>query len=140
MLLSQALSELTGMSIYMKNDYKQVTGSFKERGACNTLLLLTKQQQQAGVIAASGKLHWVTTSNLSQLPLLLRSSRLFSYIFLIYKKICTYMVAGNHALALAYHGKRLGISVTVVMPEISPITKVNNCRKHGANVIIQGII
>jgi hypothetical protein len=32
--------------------------------------------------------------------------------------------AGNHALALAYHGKNLGIPITVVMPTIAPITKV----------------
>lgn len=41
---------------------------------------------------------------------------------------------GNHALALAYHGKRLGIPVTVVMPTIAPLTKVNRCGKYGAKV------
>ena len=46
--------------------------------------------------------------------------------------------AGNHALALAYHGKQLGIPVTVVMPTIAPITKVQNCRELGATVHLQG--
>lgn len=46
--------------------------------------------------------------------------------------------AGNHALALAYHGQELGIPVTVVMPKIAPITKVQNCRDLGANVLIHG--
>lgn len=46
--------------------------------------------------------------------------------------------AGNHALALAYHGKQLGIPVTVVMPVWAPLTKVTNCRTLGANVIQQG--
>ena len=32
--------------------------------------------------------------------------------------------AGNHALALAWHGTQLGIPVTVVMPTIAPLTKV----------------
>jgi threonine dehydratase len=34
------LSELTGAHIYCKLDYLQRTGSFKERGARNALLLL----------------------------------------------------------------------------------------------------
>lgn len=46
--------------------------------------------------------------------------------------------AGNHALALAYHGKQLGIPVTVVMPTRAPIMKVTSCRECGATVIIHG--
>lgn len=46
--------------------------------------------------------------------------------------------AGNHALALSYHGQSLGIPVTVVMPLIAPMMKVQACRSYGANVIIQG--
>merc|ERR1712227_478939 len=46
--------------------------------------------------------------------------------------------AGNHAQALAYHGGQLGIPVTVVMPIVAPIMKVENCKKYGASVIIQG--
>lgn len=36
--------------------------------------------------------------------------------------------AGNHALALAYHGKELGVDVTVVMPSVAPLAKVDKCR------------
>ncbi len=43
--------------------------------------------------------------------------------------------AGNHAQAVAYHGGRLGISVTVVMPETAPLIKVTNTRGYGADVI-----
>ena len=46
--------------------------------------------------------------------------------------------AGNHALALAYHGKDLGIAVTVVMPKWAPLVKVSNCRSFGARVIPHG--
>ena len=46
--------------------------------------------------------------------------------------------AGNHALALAYHGKELNIPVTVVMPIIAPIMKVNLCRQYGAKIIVHG--
>ena len=48
--------------------------------------------------------------------------------------------AGNHAQALAYHGGRLGIPVTVVMPENAPLTKVVNTRGFGARVIQSGTI
>ena len=46
--------------------------------------------------------------------------------------------AGNHALGLAYHGKLLGIPVTVVMPDYAPLIKVSTCRRLGAQVIIAG--
>src|SRR5258708_119461 len=46
--------------------------------------------------------------------------------------------AGNHALGLAYHGQLLGIPVTVVMPRFAPLTKVTNCRRLGANLVIHG--
>ena len=46
--------------------------------------------------------------------------------------------AGNHALGLAYHGQLLRIPVTVVMPRFAPLTKVSNCRRLGANVVLHG--
>jgi threonine dehydratase len=46
--------------------------------------------------------------------------------------------AGNHAQALAYQGKLLGIPATVVMPQYAPLIKVNNCEKLGANVVLHG--
>lgn len=46
--------------------------------------------------------------------------------------------AGNHALALARHGKLLGIPVTVVMPRFAPMIKAERCRYYGARVIQSG--
>jgi threonine dehydratase len=46
--------------------------------------------------------------------------------------------AGNHAQALAYQGKLLGIPATVVMPKFAPLVKVSNCQKLGANVVLHG--
>src|SRR3990170_3491106 len=69
---SLSLSRLCGAEIYCKLDHLQMTGSFKERGARNKLLLLSEDEKRRGVVAAS---------------------------------------AGNHALALAYHGGELGVSV-----------------------------
>lgn len=46
--------------------------------------------------------------------------------------------AGNHALGLAYHGRLLGIPVTVVMPAHAPLIKVATCRRLGARVELHG--
>jgi threonine dehydratase len=48
------------------------------------------------------------------------------------------MSAGNHAQGVAYHAKRLGIAATIVMPEGTPMVKVENTRRHDAEVIIHG--
>ena len=88
---SVPLSEATGAQVSCKLDLLQRTGSFKERGACNALLLLDAGQRRRGVVAAS---------------------------------------AGNHALGLAYHGRLLGVPVTVVMPRFAPLVKVATCRRQ----------
>jgi len=96
---SRRLSKLTGAEVWVKYDNLHFTGSFKERGALNRLLLLSPEERRRGVVAAS---------------------------------------AGNHAQALAYHGGRLGVPVTIVMPEGTPFTKIDGTRSHGANVVIHG--
>lgn len=93
------LSELFDCRVFCKLEYLQRTGSFKERGARNALLLLPDDQKAKGVIAAS---------------------------------------AGNHALALAHHGRDLGIPVTVCMPIFAPLVKQTRCRQLGAKVILAG--
>ncbi len=46
--------------------------------------------------------------------------------------------AGNHAQGLAYHGKRLGVPVTIVMPVPTPTVKVMQTESHDATVILHG--
>jgi threonine dehydratase len=46
--------------------------------------------------------------------------------------------AGNHAQGLAYHGKRLGVPVTIVMPKPTPIVKVMQTQSHDARVVLFG--
>ena len=48
--------------------------------------------------------------------------------------------AGNHAQAVAYHAKRLGIPATIVMPESTPTVKVTQTAGHGAQVVLYGSI
>lgn len=46
--------------------------------------------------------------------------------------------AGNHAQGLAYHGKRLGVPVTIVMPRTTPQVKVSQTAGHGAQIVLFG--
>ncbi|WP_316180063.1 MULTISPECIES: threonine ammonia-lyase [unclassified Bradyrhizobium] len=48
------------------------------------------------------------------------------------------MSAGNHAQGVAYNARRLGIPATIVMPVGTPMVKVENTRRHGAEVVISG--
>ena len=96
---SMTLSAITGAEVWVKFENLQFTASYKERGALNKLLLLSADEKQRGVIAAS---------------------------------------AGNHAQGLAYHGQRLGVPVTIVMPRGTPFVKVEQTRGFGATVVIDG--
>jgi len=48
------------------------------------------------------------------------------------------MSAGNHAQAVAYHAKRLGIPATIVMPVTTPFVKVQGTEAFGASVVLHG--
>ncbi|GAC1443185.1 MAG: threonine ammonia-lyase [Vulcanimicrobiaceae bacterium] len=96
---SRAFSSYTRADVYLKTENRQTTGSYKERGALNAMLLLTADQRARGVVTMS---------------------------------------AGNHGQAVAYHGTRLGLHTTVVMPETTPFLKVRRTRDFGADVVLVG--
>ena len=98
-LRSQTLSAVTGAEVWIKYENEQFTAAFKERGALNRLLSLTREERSRGVLAVS---------------------------------------AGNHAQAVAYHAKRLGIGAVIVMPRFTPHVKVERTRAHGAEVVLAG--
>jgi threonine dehydratase len=50
---SDALSEIMGVSVWLKLDHRQPTGSFKLRGATNAIASLSPAQRQLGVTTAS---------------------------------------------------------------------------------------
>jgi threonine dehydratase len=54
---SARLSERLGNPVYLKLESLHPTGSFKERGACNRILLLSEAERARGVIAASAGNH-----------------------------------------------------------------------------------
>jgi len=96
---SRALSAATGAEVFLKTENRQTTGSYKERGALNAMLLLEPARAARGVVTMS---------------------------------------AGNHGQAVAYHGTRLGLATTVVMPATTPFLKVRRTRDFGADVVLFG--
>jgi len=46
--------------------------------------------------------------------------------------------AGNHAQGVAFSAKYFGIDATIVMPESTPLNKIQGVREFGANVILHG--
>ncbi len=46
--------------------------------------------------------------------------------------------AGNHAQGLAHHARRLGLPAVIVMPEHTPMVKVERTRGFGAEVVLHG--
>ncbi len=46
--------------------------------------------------------------------------------------------AGNHSQGLSYHGRRLGVPVTIVMPRTTPVVKVMQTEAVGGNVVLHG--
>jgi threonine dehydratase len=46
--------------------------------------------------------------------------------------------AGNHGMAVAFHGQRLKIAATIVMPLHAPLIKVSRVRHYGAQTVLHG--
>ncbi|MCC6827194.1 MAG: threonine ammonia-lyase [Novosphingobium sp.] len=46
--------------------------------------------------------------------------------------------AGNHSQGLSYHGRRLGIPVTIVMPRTTPVVKIMQTESVGGIVVLEG--
>ena len=46
--------------------------------------------------------------------------------------------AGNHSQGLSYHGSRLGVPVTIVMPRTTPAVKVMQTEAVGGDVVLEG--
>jgi threonine dehydratase len=48
--------------------------------------------------------------------------------------------AGNHAQGVAFAGQYYSIPTTIVMPENTPLTKINGVKSYGSEVILHGAI
>jgi threonine dehydratase len=46
--------------------------------------------------------------------------------------------AGNHAQGLSYHGTRLGMPVTIVMPRTTPTVKIMQTESVGGTIVLEG--
>ncbi len=54
---SDTFSRLSGNQVFLKLENLQMTGSYKERGALNRILTLTREEREHGLIAASAGNH-----------------------------------------------------------------------------------
>ena len=46
--------------------------------------------------------------------------------------------AGNHALALSYHARTLGVPCLIVMPRTAPLVKIESTQRNQATVVLHG--
>jgi threonine dehydratase len=95
-LSARALGERAGVSLVLKAENLQKTGSFKPRGALNIVLSLPEAKRARGLVTVS---------------------------------------AGNHAQAVAWAARVVGVPCTVVMPADAPRAKLDAVRGYGATVI-----
>jgi threonine dehydratase len=63
---SEYFSDITGARVYFKMENRQLTGSFKLRGALNRLLTLTDAQRERGCVAASSGNHGAAVASAMQ--------------------------------------------------------------------------
>lgn len=98
LLENNTLNEILGSKLYFKFEGMQKVGSFKARGALNTLLHLREQ---------------------GNLP----------------KEVVAYS-SGNHAQAVAWAAKQIGIKATIIVPSIASPIKIAATKSYGAEVII----
>jgi threonine dehydratase len=99
LLSASRLGARAGVTLAVKCESLQKTGSFKVRGALNTVVQLDETARRRGVITVS---------------------------------------AGNHAQALAWAARDVGVRCTVVMPTVASRTKIEASRGYGAEVVLHG--
>jgi threonine dehydratase len=96
-LSARALGDRAGVSLVLKAESLQKTGSFKPRGALNIVLTLPEEKRARGLITVS---------------------------------------AGNHAQAVAWAARVVGVPCTVVMPADAPRSKLEAVQSYGATPIL----
>ncbi|MCL2004624.1 MAG: threonine ammonia-lyase [Planctomycetaceae bacterium] len=99
LVYSPFFSKQSGNSVWFKPENMQLTGAYKIRGALYKVSLLSAQQRDRGLIAAS---------------------------------------AGNHAQGIGYAAQYFNANATIVMPETTPLVKVNNTKAYGVKVVLEG--
>ena len=98
LLTCEGINQMLGVNVFFKCESFQKTGSFKIRGALNTLLTLKEQN-------------------------------------ILPAQVCAFS-SGNHAQAVAYAAKLLGIKAIIFIPEFGSRFKIDATRALGAEVIL----
>ncbi len=151
LLESDALNELTGGRLLIKAECLQRTGSFKFRGAYNTILALRppavvafSSGNHAQGVALAARLLGVTATIVmpADAPRTkLEGTRAFGAEVVTYDRATLRPPAvvafssGNHAQGVALAARLLGIPASIVMPGDAPRTKLEGTRALGAEVV-----
>jgi threonine dehydratase len=96
-LSAASLGQRAGVSLVLKAESLQKTGSFKPRGALNLVLALPPARRARGLVTVS---------------------------------------AGNHAQAVAWAARVVGVPCTVVMPADAPRSKLAAVEGYGARTVL----
>jgi threonine dehydratase len=96
-LSAASLGQRAGVSLVLKAESLQKTGSFKARGALNLVLALPPERRARGLVTVS---------------------------------------AGNHAQAVAWAARVVGVPCTVVMPADAPRSKLAAVEGYGARTVL----
>ena len=96
-LTATSLGERAGVSLVLKAESLQKTGSFKPRGALNLVLCLSAERRARGLVTVS---------------------------------------AGNHAQAVAWAARVVGVPCTVVMPSDAPRAKLAAVEGYGGRIVL----
>jgi len=97
LLAARSLGERAGVTLALKAESLQKTGSFKPRGALNIVLSLPPERRHKGLVTVS---------------------------------------AGNHAQAVAWAARIVGVPCTVVMPAGAPQSKIAAVKGYGATIVL----
>ena len=100
--------------------------------------MLEEKQKKIGVIAASTGNHALALSyHGGQLGKMIRFYRKYENFIINDLKLYMKIIKETNDQYQLWIGNS-GIPVTVVMPVVAPIMKVENCKKFGATVVING--
>ncbi len=105
------------------NETKLIKSNFFSKECNNNVFLKTENLQFTGSFKIRG-----AYNKISLLPEEVKSKGIIA------------SSAGNHAQGVAYSAKKLGLKSTIVMPNITPLIKVDATKEYGSEVIIHGDI
>ena len=138
-VVQEAIAALSGVSgVDMTVTLEHIRAARERLGDAVVRTPLTKSETLSAQLAADIRLKFENQQFTASFKERGALNRLLLLPDAARKRGVVAMSAGNHAQALAYHGRRLGVPVTIVMPRSTPNAKVRQTRVFGADVLLHG--